>query len=966
LIGAVGIKLPSNDQALRAKALKAQEGHDHLSVDESLGKVWVECVDFAAKAWKAIFTALTFRCETAHELWDPISIAFVEKYANLAVLDQAIPLLKYHLARPFALHNDQELPQCPDGFEGEKYIAGGWVCQLMKRITKVKNRKNFQICYDLLQAKHGMPRVPDSFVQSQLKKHQEVLSTPPKHQRSDETVGGTMLDDVCRFAWVLTKLLYKGNRLVREDLFGSCNAGFGVSRLKGGAFLSLAEDWLGSQFRHPGHGGAPVREIKLTTKQVVKIYDVSRVAPVGDLCDLLASTLGEPEGEKDESKEHEEQWAEALGPSLWSLLKDSEPPVKTGFETPAARYRALEQWTGLQKKLNHPSDQVQTKARLVFENFLGLDHPLVAEDREEDGPTEDPDLNRIIQSMGGPEAYQEALDKSILDVVLRSFERFVDEKAMCLSELDAKPFPICEPLKVRVITMGDEASYYTCLPIQKNLWGVLHNQEIFQWIGKPIDDESWAAHFSVTLKEDQKWVSGDYSAATDKLNRHLSETIWQAYCSATLLKEEGKETPLRQHWIYDLGLRALTGHKLTYPDGTVVQQANGQLMGSPLSFPVLCIANAAATYVGLHWWDIDFENVESMLGHAQELLKGPYAFNGDDCAFPATDLEYISWKKYTAACGLEFSVGKNYFSRDFLIMNSELRVQREDGWTFLNYLSLPLLWGMVDKGPESGRFVCEDCSPAELGPRCEELVRGCGGPTRDKLIRQFLQNYKGSLETIKKTVSSKVGWFTPAHLGGLGIPLPSDHKVEEWDLKVAAVISCLDPEKRLKVSLPTYPVFSVWDHYLTPIDRVFDEWFPKEPVLVEEDPTFPYGVSKTTQSNAEPSASIKLAMTLSLMLIERMGYSLCTRPGCNQEGVQEAPVSQVWDLLADKELREEHERSLRVRALRDWRRRITAVHRTASSTSLSPMELPNCLASKREFKWGRTAEVALVPCRLRV
>jgi hypothetical protein len=55
--------------------------------------------------------------------------------------------------------------------------------------------------------------------------------------------------------------------------------------------------------------------------------------------------------------------------------------------------------------------------------------------------------------------------------------------------------------------------------------------------------------------------------------------------------------------------------------------------------------------------------------------------NGDDIAFIASQSEYECWKEVTCICGLEFSLGKNYTSREFIIMNSELRRPPKDGTT---------------------------------------------------------------------------------------------------------------------------------------------------------------------------------------------------------------------------------------------------------------------------------------------
>ena len=87
-------------------------------------------------------------------------------------------------------------------------------------------------------------------------------------------------------------------------------------------------------------------------------------------------------------------------------------------------------------------------------------------------------------------------------------------------------------------------------------------------------------------------------------------------------------------------------------------------MGSPVSFPVLCLINIAATLV----------SYAIRLGVDEvDLSTIPICVNGDDVLFWAVDREhYEIWKQVTAKCGLKFSLGKNYTSRRYAVINSEL------------------------------------------------------------------------------------------------------------------------------------------------------------------------------------------------------------------------------------------------------------------------------------------------------
>jgi len=86
-------------------------------------------------------------------------------------------------------------------------------------------------------------------------------------------------------------------------------------------------------------------------------------------------------------------------------------------------------------------------------------------------------------------------------------------------------------------------------------------------------------------------------------------------------------------------------------------------MGSPTSFPVLCLVNVAATLVSFN----------RAYGKKVALSDLPVCINGDDVLFWSRNQKhYEIWKQITGECGLKFSLGKNYTSRDFCVINSEL------------------------------------------------------------------------------------------------------------------------------------------------------------------------------------------------------------------------------------------------------------------------------------------------------
>lgn len=206
---------------------------------------------------------------------------------------------------------------------------------------------------------------------------------------------------------------------------------------------------------------------------------------------------------------------------------------------------------------------------------------------------------------------------------------------------------IPEPLKVRMITKSQPIAW-ALKPLQRAMWKALGSFQCFGLTqGKTIEEM-----LPMLEKQDGFLLSGDYSAATDRLNSDVMRTVVDE------LVEVFKDHHSLCHY-----LRWESGkHRITYPKWTGIPdviQTRGQLMGSLLSFPILCIANAATV----------------MTVRKQELSEVVALVNGDDLLFREKNLRVVkSWKKVATAMGLEPSVGKNYLSYEFGSINSQLIV----------------------------------------------------------------------------------------------------------------------------------------------------------------------------------------------------------------------------------------------------------------------------------------------------
>jgi hypothetical protein len=205
------------------------------------------------------------------------------------------------------------------------------------------------------------------------------------------------------------------------------------------------------------------------------------------------------------------------------------------------------------------------------------------------------------------------------------------------------------------------------------------------------------------LKKGEKIVSGDYEAATDNLY------LWTTRCALEAFFENMEFLYPETFWLkeeYTERLKKMAFDSfeqlILFPpkkEFSPFHVKRGQMMGNILSFPLLCVINGAATRMSLN--------------------RGRhFLVNGDDVLFRATPVEYRRWKYITSRAGLKFSLGKNYFSRDMALINSQyfhwskdsdrwMRIQipnvgllnnsllletREDGSQQTAYELLPSLW----------------------------------------------------------------------------------------------------------------------------------------------------------------------------------------------------------------------------------------------------------------------------------
>lgn len=335
---------------------------------------------------------------------------------------------------------------------------------------------------------------------------------------------------------------------------------------------------------------------------------------------------------------------------------------------------------------------------------------------------------------------------------------------------------LSEALKVRAITKGSSVRSFLLSPLQEFMHGILRKHPVFQLIGSgQVTHEILLNTLSSVLYDDEAYLSGDYKGATNNLAPWVSETIARRIAKVTELPAELEE----------LFIEALTKHLIEDPDApdNVLPQQWGQLMGSIVSFPVLCIANAAVC----RW------TMEVSFSRRIPLSKAQLLINGDDCLFKLPIHSLNVWKLISNFVGLIPSIGKYYFSRTILQINSVnfIRVEpygfdtkdrenrdiiRFSVFRIVKYINMGLFYGLGrsssairsvgGKKTDEGKLV-EDWTMIPV--RAHELLNWCPDDSdiQFECYQMFLDHHRNNLTKLY----ANIPWFVPENLGGAGLPI---------------------------------------------------------------------------------------------------------------------------------------------------------------------------------------------------
>ena len=396
------------------------------------------------------------------------------------------------------------------------------------------------------------------------------------------------------------------------------------------------------------------------------------------------------------------------------------------------------------------------------------------------------------------------VDKDRLERRFTTFYERLCKKATDEQPL-AVPLALPEALKVRVITKGPPYLYTALKPLQKKLWGSLQAFKVFRLTGEPVTEIAVQDALGARIRDDMSFLSVDYKNATNNLYSVYSN---EAVCSISNLL---KLSPYEREMFYS----SMTAHVLQNPSkehGRYLfpddqrKQTRGQLMGSIVSFPILCIINAAICR-----WAMELgEN------RVFKLKDCPLLVNGDDAVLKATENTRKFWSVISSFAGLEPSIGKVYFSRDFLNINSTTYNFSSAGfenivvkkmflepdklrlvhYRLVRYVNLGLLYGVKRSG------VGGELSPSDtvlgIAARVRDLLDSCPPPLKERVYGQFLYLHREALRKYR------IPWFLPKSYGGLGFPEYGKYSMtNQYFLRKADII-------RSYYKVPSMPVEKLW------------------------------------------------------------------------------------------------------------------------------------------------------------
>jgi len=333
---------------------------------------------------------------------------------------------------------------------------------------------------------------------------------------------------------------------------------------------------------------------------------------------------------------------------------------------------------------------------------------------------------------------------------------------------------LAEALKTRGISKGNALENYLLKSIQKQLAKQLLNTNCFAPTKGDLTEDMINTMFS-QMPLLQKFLSGDYDNATNEIYGEFSKFTISCIMDRTGITDDYPN-------MSRLAKRSLLNNNVTgfISKNEILEgvQIDGQPMGKVLSFVTLCVINASmCRYV----CELDQRKNINMKDFKAYI-------NGDDCCFPLDNFEL--WEQCLRCVGLKNSVGKTFYTDEFIEMNSRTFLKiNKDTDIYNNFKMVPFVnFGLLKCLQRSSEQVTElsfQQFVSTCGPIHTEFVADFKSEDNNlyiPLTDLFINKHKKHLHDPRL---SGISWFLPRWLTGLGLDINKEDQLTLYDKVIA-------------------------------------------------------------------------------------------------------------------------------------------------------------------------------------
>jgi len=232
-----------------------------------------------------------------------------------------------------------------------------------------------------------------------------------------------------------------------------------------------------------------------------------------------------------------------------------------------------------------------------------------------------------------------------------------------------------------------------------------------------------------------------------------------------------------------------------------LDQSNGQLMGSILSFPILCQMNLLCYKLALEEYLISKIGKEAFTKTCKSLYGAkvpgikiralPCLVNGDDIYFRTNGEFYDIWRKWIKYAGFSLSLGKNYVHSNTFTINSRMFTLVGDTVTEITYLNCGLLQCKSKGG---------NTEPKSIDVIFNKVIAGA---TNKSFARNRFIHYNDKM-LCQASLNGTYNYFLPKLLGGLGLRDDSPIRITHFQTNMASAVLKSIQDPFYKVSTINY------------------------------------------------------------------------------------------------------------------------------------------------------------------